>query len=89
MTWTGISDYLSRFRNLKAPEDFLKEKISSVINDVLKIIIKLEEIEVRNAVIFIKTKNPALKNTIFLNKEKILEKLSQKLGKNSPTDLRF
>lgn len=89
MTWSGLENYLEKFRRIKAPEDFLKDKISLTIKDILQIEIGLKDIEVRGATIFIKTKNAALKNEIFLNKGKILEKLSKKLGNHAPTDLRF
>lgn len=84
-----MENYLDKFRRIKAPEDFLKDKISLTIKDILKFDIDLKDIEVRGAIIFIKTKNAALKNAIFLNKEKILEKLSKKLGNHAPRELRF
>lgn len=89
MAWSNLGNYLEKFRRIKAPEDFLRDKISLTIKDILKFEIELKDIEVRGAIIFIKTNNAALKNAIFLNKEKILEKLSKKLGKHSPKDLRF
>lgn len=89
MAWSSLGNYLDKFRRIKAPKDFLKDKISLTIKDILKFEIELKDIEVRGAVIFIRTNNAALKNVIFLNKEKILEKLSKKLGNHAPTDLRF
>lgn len=89
MTWNSVGNYLNKFKKLKPPKDFLKEQTVLVIKKILDIDLEPEDIDCRGATLFIKTKNASLKNAIFLNKEKILEKLSEKLGPKSPRDIRF
>jgi len=89
MAWVSVSNFFSRYRNLKPPAEFLKSEISLIIKDVLGVLLEPEEISIKGGVISIKTKNPLIKNSIFLKKEKILESLKQKIGQRAPRDLRF
>lgn len=89
MTWSSVGNYLNKFKSLKPPRDFLKEQTALIIKEILRIDLRPEDIDCRGATLFVKTKNASLKNAIFLNKEKILEKLSKKLGNRAPKDLRF
>ena len=66
--------------------------ISTALNEILNINLSENDIEYRFGVIYIKN-NPAtsgtLKNEIFLNKDKIIQLLSQKIKKSGVKDIRF
>lgn len=89
MSWQNIGNFLERFVNLKPPRAFMQDEIAKAIKNVLGVEIKIEDIEQRGGVIYIKTTNQALKNEIFFKKEKILEILKNRLSPRAPTDLRF
>ncbi len=74
---------------MKAPKDALKTEIILIIKDIFDVSLESKDVECRAGTIFIKTKDSALKNEIFMKKAKILELLSKKLGPSSPKDLRF
>lgn len=74
---------------MKAPKDALKTEIILVIKDIFGVSMEPKDVDFRAGTIFIKTKDSALKNEIFIKKAKILEILSKKLGPSSPKDLRF
>ena len=93
MAWNNISKYLEKFFTITPPKKFYQSEAAKALNDIFRLQIKPEEIDVRFGVIYLKNQNPALKNEIFLNKEKIIQLLSQKI-KNSPAyggikDIRF
>lgn len=91
MAWNIIGGFLEKFSNLKLTKDFYRDEIGAVIKDVLNINIDLRDVDYKNGVIFIKIKNPALKNEIFMNKDKILENFSKKIKfhKLKPKEIRF
>ncbi len=89
MTLLNIGDYLARFKKLKPPADFVKSEIIKIIKDILGADLKATDITCKGGVIYIKSKNPVLKNEIFIKKEKILEALGKKLGTLSPKEIRF
>ena len=87
--WKSVGKFLERFANLKPSGKLIREENAKIISAILNIEINPEILEERNGILYLKSENPALKNEIFLQKELILEKLKEKLGKNSPRDLRF
>lgn len=89
MPWQNIGNFLDRFANLKTPKNFIQEEARQAIKNILNVEINPEEMEWRGGVVYIKIKNSALKNEIFIKKEKILEILKQRLGSRAPIDLRF
>lgn len=89
MSWNNIGKFLERFSNLKPSKGFIQDGAVMAIGKVLNLKISSDDIEWRGGVIYFKIKNPAVKNEIFLNKEKILEILKERLGAKAPKDLRF
>lgn len=80
---------MDKFSNLKPPKKFIQEETARAIKSVVHIDINPDDIEERGGVVYIKTKNSALKNEIFLKKEKILNYLKERAAKRAPIDLRF
>lgn len=89
MAWHNISGYLDKFFKITPPKKYYQNKVAEVINSVLNTDLKDEEVECRAGMVFVKIKNGALKNEIFLNKNKILEVLSEKLKNSSFLDIKF
>ncbi len=77
----NIEDFLIKFKNIKPPNDTTRGYVSDVIFDTLNIKIEKVNIKINNNSIYIKTSH-IIKNEIFLNKQKILNELNNKLGKN-------
>ncbi len=88
MAWNNVGLFLDRFKGLKPPEQFTRDEVASAIGGALGVSVNPEEIKERGGIVHIKTKNPILKNRIFMNKEKILEEISNTLG-NRIKDIRF
>ncbi|NOY35525.1 MAG: DUF721 domain-containing protein [bacterium] len=88
MAWNNIGIFLERFKGLKPPKQFTRDETAGAVGRAIGVSVNPEEIEERGGVVYIKTKNPILKNQIFMNKEKILEELSNTLG-NRIKDIRF
>lgn len=89
MTWDNVGKYLDKFKNLKPPQKFMQDEVAEVIQRLLNVSIESENINERGGVLYIKIKNPSVKNEIFMNKNKILEELSKKLGSRTPKDIKF
>ena len=91
MAWGIVGSFLEKFSNLKLTKSFYGDEVSEIIKDVLSVEIDSKDISYKNGVILIKTKNSAIKNEIFMNKDKVLENFSKKIGfhKLQPKDIRF
>ena len=91
MAWNKISGYLEKFFTITPPKKFYQSEVVKALNEILKINLSENDAEYRFGVIYIK--NPAisgaLKNEIFLNKEKIIRLLSQKIKNSGIKDIRF
>ena len=91
MAWNKISGYLEKFFTITPPGKFYQKEIVKALNEVLNINLSENDVEYRFGIIYIK--NPAisgtLKNEIFLNKEKIIRFLSQKIKNSGIKDIRF
>ncbi len=88
MGWQNIGNFLDRFQVLKPPKKFVQGETAKAVSAVLGAPIKEEAIEERSGVVYIKTRNQAIKNNIFMRKEDILNELSKTLGKKIK-DIRF
>ena len=89
MAFFNIENYLNKFRNIKPPKDSVKAEAVLIIKDLFGVLLESKDMNYRSGTLFIKSKDPVLKNEIFIKKAKILELLSKKLGSKSPKDLRF
>ncbi|MBI4691932.1 MAG: hypothetical protein HY773_00595 [Candidatus Terrybacteria bacterium] len=89
MPWENIGKFLERFSSFKPTKGFVQDEAAMAIEKVLNLKISPDDIEWRTGVVYIKIKNSSLKNEIFLNKEKILEILKERVGTKAPKDLRF
>lgn len=91
MAWNRISGYLEKFFTITPPKKFYQNEVIKALNEILSINLSENDAEYRFGIIYIK--NPAisgtLKNEIFLNKEKIIKTLSQKIKNNTIKDIRF
>ncbi|RJQ30477.1 DUF721 domain-containing protein [Candidatus Parcubacteria bacterium] len=85
----SISNYLNKFFVISPPGKFYQNETVKVLNDIFRIQLKPEEIEVRFGEIYIKKQNPILKNEIFFNKKQILEQINQKLKNHEIKNIRF
>ncbi len=87
--WSNVGKFLGRFTGFRPSKSLIKEQSAKIINILLDVEIKPEEIEEREGFLFLKSQNPALKNEIFLKKKLILSALKERLGEKSPRDIRF
>jgi len=89
MSWVNISNFLSRFKEFKPSKVLIKEKIIEVVFEKTQIELSSGEVDYNSGVIYIKTKNSGIKNQIFINKEKIIKSLSEKIGSAFLKEIRF
>ena len=74
----NISIYLKKFENLKCSDTEIKKTLAEVIKDLLKKDIDLQKISINGSKIFIEESGP-IKSELFLYKNKIKERLEEKL----------
>ena len=89
MPWNNIAKYLEKFFIISPPGKFYQKEIIKALNEILNINLSENDIEYSFGIIYIKNNNTALKNEIFLNKDKIIQLLSQKIKKSGIKDIRF
>jgi len=89
MAWNNIAKYLEKFFVISPPGKFYQKEIIKTLNEILNINLSENDIEYRFGVIYIKNNNTSLKNEIFLNKNKIIQLLYQKIKKSGIKDIRF
>lgn len=87
--WKNIGSFLNRFAGFRPSKKLIKEESAKIISTLLNVEIDPENFEERDGILFFKSANPVLKNEIFLKKNQILEALKERLGNNSPKDIRF
>ena len=75
----GIGSFLSKFRHLTPPNQFIKKECISVIKDMFNIEIKEENMSVRNNIIYINTSS-TVKSELFIRKESLLRELSRRIA---------
>ena len=89
MPWNNIAKYLEKFFIISPPGKFYQKEVVKALNEILNINLSENDMEYRFGVIYIKNNNTALKNEIFLNKNRIIQLLSQKIKKSGIKDIRF
>lgn len=75
----NIGNFLEKFKNIVAPDKFVKDVLIAVIGDVAGVGVEKDDIGVRNGTIFLSI-DPIIKNEIFLKKNEIMENLAKKLS---------
>lgn len=81
-----IKDLLARFDNILLSEEVKKNSILDILERVLGLKIKTEDIKIKNNIIYLNIK-PIYKSEIFLKKDKIFFELEKSLGKKSPKNI--
>ncbi len=76
-----ISSFLSKFTSILSSKKETENLILEIIKEETGIVLQNSNISISGNKIFIKTA-PIIKNEIFLNKDKILNKLIKKSEKN-------
>jgi len=89
MPWNSVSKYLEKFFVISPPGKFYQKEVIKTLNEILNINLSEDDAEYRFGIMYIKNNNQSLKNEIFLNKEKILRQINQKLKNHKIKDLRF
>lgn len=69
-----LKNFLSRFEKIKNPKED-KISIANELSQILDFQISSDSIEIKDSVLTISKIHPVIKNTIFLNKEKIITTL--------------
>lgn len=83
-----IKDLLSRFSRIILSGEGRKQAIKEALFEATGIIVETKNISIKNNVIYLNIK-PIYKNEIFFKKDKIFEKLKDKIGENRiPEDFR-
>ncbi|MBU3668752.1 MAG: hypothetical protein FGM57_02155 [Candidatus Taylorbacteria bacterium] len=82
----NIGDFLSKFKIIRNPKEN-REQISIILKNSIQLDVSESEIKVEKGVIYLYT-HPAVKNVIFLNKEKILVIIKEKLPDLYVVDIR-
>lgn len=78
-----IKDLLLRFDNILISQEVQKNTIASVLNEIISLKIKPENIQIKKNIIYLDIK-PIYKNEIFFKKDLIFAELEKKLGKKKP-----
>jgi hypothetical protein len=82
----NIGDYLEKFKKIGLSEQAFKETVSVSIKEVVGLEIKTDDLIFRNGELIINA-SPAVKNTLFIKKESILNKIKEK-GIRRPENIR-
>ncbi len=83
----NLGGLLEKFKNLIGSSKFQKDAVVSVIRDTVKINLEEKDFDIKNSTIQLKV-SPAVKNEIFMRKQKILAALASALGAKAPKDIR-
>ena len=85
----GIKAFLSKFRLLIPPDQFIKKECVLVIKEMFGIKIKKESLSLKNNTIYINTSS-TIKRELFIKKESLLVELSKRISKYNKniTDIR-
>lgn len=75
----NIGNFLEKFKNIAAPDKFVKDVLIIVIKDAVGVEVEKDDISVRNGTIFLSI-DPVIKNEIILKKNEIMKNLTKKLS---------
>lgn len=81
-----IKDLLLKFNSLLISENLKIEAIKEVLFKVLNLKINLEDIKIKNNILYLNIK-PIYKSEILLKKDKIFLELEKSLGKKTPQNI--
>jgi len=89
MGLNGIEKFLEKIKNITPPEIFGRVYVKNGVKNYTGIDLDIKKIKIstKEGCVYIKT-TPAEKNIIFLNKEKIINFLKEKMGEKSPKEIR-
>jgi len=82
-----IKDLLARFNNILLSGEIKKSAIRDVLQKIIGVEIKPEDIKIKNNTIYLNIK-PIYKNEIFIKQDKIFLALKESLGGKTPKDIR-
>jgi len=82
-----IKDLFAKYDKLLFREEKRRESIIEILNKVLNIQIRPEDVTIKNNVVFLNLK-PIYKNEIYLKKEQILKEIEEKIKGKPPNDIR-
>ena len=82
-----IKDLLAKFQDILLSEEVKKDSVRTIISEIVGIPLELKDVEIKNNTVYLNIK-PIYKNEIFMKQEKILAKLSESLGKKSPSEIK-
>lgn len=75
----NISSYLEKFKNIGQEEKSVKETILFVIKEVTGVVVEGKNIKIKNREVSLSV-SPAVKNTIYIKKDIILNRIKEKSG---------
>lgn len=81
-----IKDLLARFKNTLFSEEVKRNLIMEVLKEETGLQINFENIKIKDNIVYLNIK-PIYKNEILFKKEKIFEKLRERLGKKAPNNI--
>lgn len=85
----SIEEFLKKFTSLTLPDESIRKATSVVIKDVCGEDIDIKNITLKNNIVYIQHNNHILRSHIFINKNKILTLLKERVGEKTPEDIRF
>lgn len=83
----NLQNLLERFKKLINNSKDTKTRIKEIIAQAAHIELEEGQIDIRDATLFLKV-HPAVKNSLFMYKKKILDALQKEMGTKAPRDIR-
>lgn len=83
----NISFLLERFKKALFTHSVIRESLVRAIRDVAKVGISLDALQIKNQTAFLSV-SPAVRNEIYMHKDKILAALKKDYPQSSLTDIR-
>ncbi len=81
-----VNLFLARFTQLLPPDARVKEATKQVLSEELDLELNLDQIEVKRGQIYIQV-SPLVKNLLFINRERVTEQITKRLGEPRPRRL--